>query len=310
MRVDAPPSSWKRAGVSSLKLKDIHIRDPFILNTGDRYYLYGTRGSTVWTEADGFDCYTSDDLASWSGPVEIFHKPEGFWADRSYWAPECFFHQGRYYLLASFGSQDRCTGVQILTADTPLGPFGLHSDGPVTPRDWECLDGTLFVDSSRAPHLVFSRSFRQAGEGQMCVVELAWDLKTTVGEIHVMFRAVDAPWSKPFPFAKEFGIDEDVYLSDGPFIHKTRLGQLLLLWSSFGSSGYAVGIARSATGNILGPWVHDTQPLLDRDGGHGMVFVSEDGRLLLAVHSPNTPKQERPVLIELTETDDSLLKKR
>jgi len=138
------------------------------------------------------------------------------------------------------------------------------------------------------------------------VVELARDLTTAVGDVRVMFRAIDAPWSRPFPFAKDFGIAGDVYLSDGPFVHKTRSGQLLLLWSSFGASGYAVGTARSATGDILGPWTHDAQPLIDGDGGHGMVFESTGGRRLLAIHAPNTPGQERPMFIELTETDDGL----
>jgi beta-xylosidase len=290
-----------------LELKDIHMRDPFVLNHEGRYYLYGTRGPTVWTEADGFDCYVSEDLVWWSGPVEIFHRPEGFWADRCFWAPECFLHDDAFYLLATFGSQDGSMGVQILTAETPMGPFGPHSDGAVTPRDWECLDGTLFFDDGGTPYLVFSRSFRQAGAGEMCVVELARDLKTTVGDIHMLFRAVDAPWPRPFPFAKEFGIDGDAYLSDGPFVYKTQSGQLLLLWSSFGPAGYAVGIARCATGDIHGPWTHDAQPLLDGDGGHGMVFVSKAGTLLLAIHAPNLSPEERPTLIELIETDDSLV---
>jgi arabinan endo-1,5-alpha-L-arabinosidase len=141
----------------------------------------------------------------------------------------------------------------------------------------------------------------------MCVVELARDLKTTVGDTRVLFRAVDAPWTKPFPFAKDFGIDEAVYLSDGPFVYRTRSGQLLLLWSSFGPTGYAVGMARSATGDIFGPWTHDAEPLFERDGGHGMVFGSKEGKPLLVIHAPNLSPQERPMLIELTETEDDLL---
>ncbi len=288
----------------SLELKDIHLRDPFVLLSDDRYHLYGTRGPTVWTQADGFDCYTSDDLVSWRGPFEIFHKPQDFWADRSYWAPECFFYEGSYYLIATFGADDRGVGIQILKADSALGPFELHSDGPVTPAGGDYLDGTLYVDAGGAPYLVFSGSFKQAAEGQMCVVELARDLKTTVGDIHVIFNAVDAPWARPFPFAKDFGIEGEVYLSDGPFAYQTRSGQLLLLWSSFGPSGYATGIARSAAGGILGPWVHEAQPLFAEDGGHGMVFRSREGRLLLALHAPNSSGQERPTLIELIETDD------
>jgi beta-xylosidase len=293
--------------VCSLALTEIHLRDPFVLVRDHRYYLYGTRGATVWTAADGFDCYTSEDLASWSGPFEVFHRGGDFWANRCFWAPECYLYEGAYYLLATFGSADGRMGVQVLTANNPLGPFGLHSEGPVTPQDQECLDGTLYVDDNGTPYLLFSRSFRQVGGGAMCAVELARDLRSMRGDVLTLFRAADAPWPRPFPFAKQFDIDGDVYLSDGPFVYKTRSGQLLVLWSSFGPSGYAVGAARSVTGDIRGPWMHDPQPLFDGDGGHGMVFETGEGKLLMALHAPNAPGHERPRFIELTETEDSLV---
>ncbi|MBN1631191.1 MAG: family 43 glycosylhydrolase, partial [Thermoleophilia bacterium] len=233
-----------------------------------------------------------------------------FWADRCYWAPECHPYRGAYYLFASLGSKDGHVGVQVLAAGAPLGPFSLHSAGPVTPLDQDYLDGTLYVDRSGSPHLVFSRSFRQAAEGEMCAVELSRDLRTATGDIYVLFRAVDAPWARPFPFAKDFGIGGDVFLSDGPFVYRTRSGQLLLLWSSFGPSGYAVGLARSVTGGIPGPWVHEPEPLFAGDGGHGMVFASKEGRLLLAVHAPNQSPRERPLLVELVEENDRLTVRR
>ena len=68
---------------------DIVIRDPFILADGGRYYLYGTRSETAWGHGDGFDVYESSDLEDWTGPKEIFHRPDDFWADKEFWAPEC-----------------------------------------------------------------------------------------------------------------------------------------------------------------------------------------------------------------------------
>ncbi|MEH7097168.1 hypothetical protein [Neobacillus vireti] len=65
-----------------------YIRDPYILSYEEKYYLYGTRSATTWGLADGFDCYVSEDLENWQGPIEIFHNDGDFWADRSYWAPE------------------------------------------------------------------------------------------------------------------------------------------------------------------------------------------------------------------------------
>ena len=40
-----------------MKLTDINIRDPYILCSGDWYYMYGTRAETCWGAAEGFDCF-------------------------------------------------------------------------------------------------------------------------------------------------------------------------------------------------------------------------------------------------------------
>ena len=66
-----------------LNREKVNIRDPYILLHEGIYYLYGTRSATCWGEADGFDCYKSEDLENWEGPIEIFHRPEGFFAVRN-----------------------------------------------------------------------------------------------------------------------------------------------------------------------------------------------------------------------------------
>ena len=88
--------------MKKLQLSEINIRDPFLLRDGDLWYLYGTRAQTCWGPADGFDVFVSCDLKTWDPAREIFHRPEGFWADRSFWAPECIRRNDSYYLLATF----------------------------------------------------------------------------------------------------------------------------------------------------------------------------------------------------------------
>lgn len=46
-------------------------------------------------------------------------------------------------MFASFKNEDRHRGTQILVSDTPDGKFKPLTDYPVTPEDWECLDGTV-----------------------------------------------------------------------------------------------------------------------------------------------------------------------
>ncbi len=63
-----------------MKRQDINIRDPFVLVHDNKYYLYGTRSATTWSDAEGFDCYISEDLENWQGPIEIFKRSEDFFA--------------------------------------------------------------------------------------------------------------------------------------------------------------------------------------------------------------------------------------
>lgn len=279
--------------------REINIRDPFVLPYEGRYYLYGTRGATCWGKADGFDVYVGEDLEHWEGPIEIFHKPEGFWADRNYWAPEVHVYQGEFYLFASFKSESACRGTQILKSPSPLGPFTLHSDGPVTPGDWECLDGTFYLSPDGVPHMVFCHEWLQVHDGTICSMELTPDLKGAAGEPRILFHATDAAWVRD---AEGPGN----YVTDGPFLHRLADGTLLLLWSSFGEEGYTEALAVSDNGDITGNWRQQEELLFRKDGGHGMIFSGYDGHLYLTLHTPNETLKERPAFYRLTEGNGTL----
>jgi beta-xylosidase len=118
---------------SKQTLDNIHLRDPFILPVSEegKYYLYGTGWRLP--NGPGFMVYTSNDLKTWEGPFPAFRRPEGFWSDRDYWAPEVHRYKGKYYMFASFKAKDACRGTQILVSDAALGPFRPLPDEPVTP---------------------------------------------------------------------------------------------------------------------------------------------------------------------------------
>lgn len=287
-----------------MKNSDIHIRDPFVLPNAaeQQYYLYGTRGSEAWTpSASGIDYYTGTDLQNWEGPFPAFRPPAGFWADRNFWASEVHVYRGRYFMFASFKAEGVCRGTQILAADSPQGPFLPVSDGPVTPRDWECLDGTLFVDADDQPWMVFCHEWVQVGDGEICAVRLSDDLTSAIGQPHLLFHASEAPWAQEVNSKGRKG-----YVTDGPWMHRLANGELIMLWSSFGTGGYTVGVAKSISGDILGPWQQMPEPLYAGDGGHCMVFRTFEGELLLAYHRPNPTPDERPYFVRLRENGSSL----
>ncbi len=284
-----------------MKRTDINIRDPFVLVDGGKYYLYGTRGATCWGEASGFDVYVSDDLEIWSDPITCFENDGSFWADRNYWAPEVHVYEGAYYMFASFKSENTCRGTAILKAETPLGPFVPHSDGCVTPSDWECLDGTFYQDKYGNPYMIFCHEWVQIGDGEVDVIRLSKDLKKAVSEPRLLFHASEAAWGKPVQHRT--GIAG--YVTDGPFMWRTQNGNLLCLWASFSEGGYTEAVAISDNGEIDGNF-KQIDPLFMDDGGHGMVFKALDGKLYLTLHSPNAHLEERPHFHEITEENGTL----
>ena len=280
---------------------EINIRDPFVLVHGGKYYLYGTRGATCWGKADGFDVYVSDDMQNWDGPIVCFSASPDFWADQNFWAPEVHAWNGTFYMFASFKCDARRRGTAILRAESPLGPFVPWSDGPVTPAEWECLDGTFYVDRAGKPWMVFCHEWVQAGDGTICALPLDDELKRAAGECHVLFSASEAKWCKSINHSSGM----TGYVTDGPFMWRAADGKLLLLWASFSEGGYTEGLAVSDNGDIDGKFTQ-LSPLFERDGGHGMVFKDCAGKLWLTLHSPNEHLQERPHFYALEEKDGIL----
>jgi arabinan endo-1,5-alpha-L-arabinosidase len=291
-----------------MRLSDIQMRDPFVIAVASEkcYYLFGTTDTNCWGAGNGFNCYRSADLLRWEGPIAAFRAPPGFWADRNFWAPECHAYRGRYYLFASFKAEHCYRGTQVLVAVRPEGPYVPLSGGPVTPPDWECLDGTLHVDTDGKPWIVFCHEWVQVSNGAVYAMRLSDDLVAAAGRPVLLFNATEAAWVRRPAWPGEGLRDFPTYVTDGPYLHRTASGTLLMLWSSTGSAGYAMGVARSESGTVSGPWVQQREALFGNDGGHGMVFRAFDSRLYVTLHRPNKTPDERPVFLPVEETAQGL----
>jgi hypothetical protein len=129
-------------------------------------------------------------------------------------------------------------------------------------------------------------------------MRLTADLKEAVGQPMFLFNASEALWVRePGWPEKDAKFKFPTYVTDGPFLHRLGDGTLIMLWSSMGAKGYAMGVSRSVSGQVSGPWQHDPEPIWAEDGGHGMIFETFDGQLMLTFHSPD----ERAVFVEIEE---------
>ena len=278
-----------------MKLNEINIRDPFILTHEGKYYMYGTRAKYTWGDGDktdyGFDVYVSDDLENWSEPISVFEYYEGFFGTKDFWAPEVHKYNGKFYMFASFYSENSTRGTAIFVSDAPDGKFTLHSNGFITPNDWFSLDGTFYVEND-TPYMVFCHEWTQVTNGTVCALELSKDLKKAVGEPILLWSAGDASW--------RYDIREgtDTYVTDGPFLIKEN-DKLISIWSSYYNGEYCEAIARSDSGSIFGKWSIDDKLILEKDGGHGMVFKDFDGNYNFLFHQPNDTPNERPAYTKI-----------
>jgi Glycosyl hydrolases family 43 len=306
----------------TLKLNEIRMRDPFILETGNLYYLYGTTDDNLWGgPATGFDYYTSKDFENWEGPYPAFRPSADFWSDTQYWAPEVHEYSGYFFMFATFATSDpnhKVRGTAVLKSDFPAGPFQPWSDGPVTPVNLPCLDGTFFVDEEKQPWIIYSRgaegslTAKGIDDGEMYAAKLTGDLKQVASEPQLLFTSKSASWSKPLWFPPgveppaELGLAENPYFTDGPFLFHTPNGSLKMIWSAFGDAGYAIGVASSMSGKVTGPWKQEDSPLWAENGGHGMILRRSNGTNYLTFHAPNETPHERVQLVELKITDNGV----
>lgn len=299
---------------------EIGVRDPYIYADPQtqNYYMYvqmdnRLNRSNEEKKNKGVEVYVSKDLKQWESPRTALLLPDNFWGRKAVWAPEMHAYRGKFYLFVTLTSSDTLTGetvpkgeknwpsfykrgTQIFVSDSPLGPFKPFDNKPHTPSSWMALDGTLYVEDGR-PYMVFCHEWVQVQDGTMEYVPLKEDLSAPVGRPTLMFRASEASW-----VANKTG-----KVTDGCFLYKTKKGKLLMIWSSFGTSGYAVGIAESKSGKLKGPWIQQDKLLFKENGGHGMIFRAFDGKLLLALHQPNNPGgKERLKLFEIEDTGDAL----
>lgn len=280
-----------------MKLSNINIRDPFILEEKGLYYMYGTRAKNFGQKTGGFDVYTSSDLENWSLPETCFDSEKAGLNNGVNWAPEVYKYKDSYYMFATFTKENGLRGVYILKADAPEEPFSNYSGKAVTPYDWECLDGTLYIDNEGQPYMVFCHEHTQIIDGTICYLKLSEDLKEAISEPTLIFSATSPSWVKRI-------VKKRHYITDGPFMYRTSGGKLLMLWSTHIKNKYVIAIARSDNDNIDGNFVH-LDPLFTQDGGHSMIF-RVGSKLMITYHAPNISLLEKPVIKELIDTGDNI----
>ena len=301
-----------------IHVRDIIISDPFILAdpVSKKYYTYAGffKENCMAPGADPvkpgcFYALESPDLVNWSYAHLVFEAAPDFWGPKDYWAPECHYYKGKYYIFSSFRGEGTYRRCQALVSESPLGPFAPIHNYPVTPEGWQCLDASLYVDRNEKPWMIFCHEWTQVQDGQVCAIPLSDDLGDAIGPPMILFRSSDAVWREDrLGYYPEEGMTWiSGYITDGCFAYRSKDGTLFMLWSNYCRHGYAVAYAKSLSGEIWGPWEQEPIPLYVMDGGHAMLFHRFDGQLMMSMHAPNHPHdKKRMLLFEMDDRDGKL----
>lgn len=265
----------------------IVLSDPFVLadKATNMYYMTGT-GGKLWK---------SKDLKFWDGPYTVAKTDPESWMgpDPMIWAAEIHQYKGKYYYFATFTNKkviiDTVNGntverraSHVLVSNTPEGPFVPMKDATYLPADKPTLDGTFWVDKDGKPYMVYCYEWLQAIDGTIEKIALKPDLSGSTGEGTLLFRASDSPWSRE---KDKNGNDVPNRVTDGPYLFTTATGRLGMIWTSWVYNVYTQGVAYSESGTLNGPWKQEKDPITPPNYGHGMLFTTLNGKLLMALHS-------------------------
>lgn len=279
----------------NVPVDSIRLSDPCVLadEKTQTYYMTGT-GGMMWD---------SKDLKYWNGPYKVTETDPNSWMGPNpmIWAAELHQYKGKYYYFATFTNRAvkidtvynnviERRASHVLVSDKPNGPYRPMQDETYLPDSIPTLDGTFWVDTDGKPYMVFCYEWLQNNDGTMEMIPLKDDLSGSLPYANsteksggkLMFRASDSPWSKEKNDMGEVGPNR---VTDGPYLFRTGTGRLGMIWTSWIHKDYTQGVAYSKSGTLEGPWVQEKKPITPPNFGHGMLFRTFDGTMLMSVHS-------------------------
>lgn len=318
----APKRPWVSASVTeqrqirTILFDSISMSDPYILADAvtKTYYLTGSGGCI----------YKGTDLKNWAGPFGAYDT-RGTWMEGINFVAAAEIHKvnNKYYYAASFGNRKELVDVvprrynvyrhqtMILEADQAEGPFKLKNPDPnydYLPHSWDIIDGTIYMENGQ-PYMVFVHEWMQTFDGTMEYVKLSPDLSKTISEPMMLFRATESPCPLEMVGNGEmtYGLKLPGWVTDGPELFRTKTGKLGMLWASWGAKRYFECVAYSQSGTIDGPWIQEEKPFIDNNTGHGMLFRTFDGKLLLCIHHAEGDGPRKPQLWDVDDSGDKLV---
>ncbi|QNL50194.1 family 43 glycosylhydrolase [Olivibacter sp. SDN3] len=298
----------------------IAVGDPYVLyhNQDSSYYMYGTGGDVK----DGFGVFQSKDLSSWVFKGQVyFGNNEDSWGTHSFWAPEVYEFQDKFYLFYSAhwkeNPRDELENFRIGVAvsDSPLGPFKDLSDRPLFDPGYPIIDANVFADTDGKLYLYYSRCcykhsvqseiadwakkerlFDEIEESWVYGIELKPDFSGVVGDPVLLLRPPmhmndkQAEWESRSVTSGE--VNRRWTEGSVTFKHGSTY-YMMYSANHFGGEHYAVGYATAE--HPLGPFVKaSNNPVIEQNikvggdvsgtGHNSIIFSPTDSKMYCVYH--------------------------
>lgn len=174
---DSRPAQVISGMLNPISPPGLYIADPEVRQMPDgRIYLYGSRDEPgkTWC-SNSYHVLSTSDLVHWEVDQFSFATQgvgkQTDYTDRVLYAPDCIYHNGKYYLYYCLEGGGDDEGVAV--GDSPYGPF---KDGKII-RGAKGIDPSVFVDDDGQAYLFW-------GQGYAKGAKLSKDMLSLEGEIH------------------------------------------------------------------------------------------------------------------------------
>lgn len=289
-----------------------NIGDPFILVENGKYYMYAT------SFIDGFYCWISDDLQTWSKPIECYKINDRSFGYMDFWAPEVVKHGDKYIMhYSARWKKNDSLRIGVAIANSPKGPFiDVYDKKPMFDFGYAVIDGHIFKDDNGKNYFYYSRDCSEHivngyHESHIYGVEIADDLITFISDPLLIIKP-EMDYETIIPNddkAKNFRWNE------GPFMLKENNTYYLMYSANFyADKHYCIGCAVSI--NPLQGFVKYERPILKyvedniSGPGHNCVFIGKDNQMYCAYHIHtfyDKPSHNRQMFIDKLNFQNNVL---
>ena len=295
------------------------LADPGVIKVDDTWYLYGTTGS------DGFEMWSSTDLADWEYGGYVWKPTEGSWnvveanGSGTHWAPEPFVNDDGVWLY--YTSNVR---IGVARADTPEGPFVDQLDHPLIGNGYGGVGDGVLPDAEDTivgnfDDRAWDAWMHEASSGDLYLYFSAMTPFSEMRVIPMVDEITPADVEPTVVVAAEGNLDTwEGWVREGPaVIERDGVTHVMYSGNAWSNVCYAIGVATAT--DPLGPFERqEDNPVLATDvdtalyaPGHNCMVAGPNGETLAFFHvklDDGLFGPRRPMYAPITFDDDGNLR--